>query len=50
VRRALVENYQLDAERIETAGFGETRPAADNATPDGRQLNRRVVITILPGR
>jgi OOP family OmpA-OmpF porin len=50
VRRALVENYQLDADRIEAAGFGEARPVADNATPDGRQLNRRVVITILPPR
>jgi OOP family OmpA-OmpF porin len=50
VRRALVENYGLDADRIETAGFGEAQPIADNATPDGRQLNRRVVITVLPGR
>jgi OOP family OmpA-OmpF porin len=50
VRRALIETYGLDAGRIETAGFGEARPIADNATPDGRQLNRRVVITVLPGR
>lgn len=50
VRRALVERYNLDAGRIETVGFGESQPIADNATPDGRQLNRRVVITVLPGR
>jgi OOP family OmpA-OmpF porin len=50
VRRALVENHGLDAGRIETVGFGEARPIADNATPDGRQLNRRVVITVLPER
>lgn len=50
VRRVLVENYNLDAGRIETVGFGEAQPIADNATPDGRQLNRRVVITVLPGQ
>jgi OOP family OmpA-OmpF porin len=50
VRRYLVEKYNLDAGRIETEGFGEARPVADNATPDGRLRNRRVVITVLPGQ
>jgi OOP family OmpA-OmpF porin len=50
VRRTLVEKYNLDAGRIETEGFGEARPVADNATPDGRLRNRRVVITVLPGQ
>jgi OOP family OmpA-OmpF porin len=49
VRRTLVEKYNLDAGRIETEGFGEARPVADNSTPDGRLRNRRVVITVLPG-
>ena len=29
-------------------GYGEAQPIATNATPEGRQLNRRVVITIAP--
>jgi OOP family OmpA-OmpF porin len=49
VRRYLVEKYNLDAGRFEIRGFGETRPVADNATPEGRLRNRRVVITVLPG-
>lgn len=48
VRRALIENYTLEAARIETEGYGEARPVADNATPDGRMRNRRVVITVVP--
>ncbi len=34
--------------RIETLGFGQTAPVADNNTEEGRQQNRRVVITITP--
>lgn len=33
--------------RIAVKGFGMTRPQADNATPEGRQANRRVEITVL---
>lgn len=50
VRRYLVETHNLDGARIETQGFGEARPVADNATPDGRVRNRRVVITVVPER
>ncbi len=32
----------IEARRLETFSFGETRPVADNATATGRQLNRRV--------
>lgn len=34
--------------RMTTVGFGESQPVADNATEAGRQLNRRVTITIAP--
>ena len=36
------------ATRIETFGMGETRPIASNATAEGRQLNRRVELTLIP--
>lgn len=34
--------------RITTRGYGETQPTADNATPEGRAENRRVVIIEVP--
>jgi outer membrane protein OmpA-like peptidoglycan-associated protein len=36
------------AVRIDTVGYGETRPIASNSTPEGRQQNRRVELTLLP--
>ena len=36
------------ADRIDTTGFGETQPIAINSSPEGKQLNRRVEITLLP--
>ena len=34
--------------RIDTVGYGETRPIASNSTPEGRAQNRRVELTLLP--
>ena len=37
----------IDTARIRTKGFGKSKPKADNATEEGRQINRRVEIEIL---
>ena len=47
VRNALVAQG-VSAARVTTMGFGESQPVADNSTAAGKQLNRRVVITIVP--
>lgn len=42
----LVEHTSLDASTIKHSGRGEYVPIADNSTPEGRALNRRVEIRI----
>jgi OOP family OmpA-OmpF porin len=42
VKEYLVRQFQVDAGRLETTGFGESRPVTDNSTPEGKQQNRRV--------
>ena len=53
-RAKAVKNYLIlkgiSAGRITSMGFGETMPVASNATPEGRQKNRRVEIEIKPRR
>jgi chemotaxis protein MotB len=47
VLRFMAESGGLAATRMQTAGFAETRPIAENTTPEGRALNRRADIVIL---
>jgi outer membrane protein OmpA-like peptidoglycan-associated protein len=47
VRDYLVQQAGIDASRLESAGMGQTAPVADNATPEGRQTNRRVELVVL---
>lgn len=44
----LTEHCGVDPRRVGAVGYGEFRPVADNATPEGRAKNRRIAITILP--
>ena len=39
----------LDPARLAVIGLGENRPAQSNATPEGRNANRRVLLVILGG-
>jgi OOP family OmpA-OmpF porin len=42
VAKYLEDNFQVDAARLATKGYGQTKPAASNDTAEGRQQNRRV--------
>ena len=45
--RFLTETAGVDPRRLGAVGYGEFRPLASNATPEGRAKNRRIAITIL---
>ena len=45
--KAFMVSKGIDAGRLTALYFGETQPIADNGTPDGRQKNRRVEMTIV---
>lgn len=46
VAKYLVEQG-IASERLDSAGFGPSRPVADNSTPQGRARNRRVEFKLL---
>ena len=50
-RADAVKNYLIgkgiDAKRIIAIGYGETKPVADNATPEGKAKNRRTEVKVL---
>jgi outer membrane protein OmpA-like peptidoglycan-associated protein len=46
VKRYLVEKYGFPPERMRTRGNGPDNPIASNATPEGRERNRRTDIKV----
>jgi len=42
----LVEKREIAAERLQSKGYGETKPIGDNATRAGKETNRRVEFVI----
>jgi len=42
----MLEMNGVDASRMAAVGFGEHKPAYSNRTPEGQQLNRRIVIVL----
>lgn len=47
VLRRLVDADGVPGSRISATGYGDTRPKADNKTPEGRAQNRRADIVLL---
>lgn len=45
--KAYLLNKGIDGSKIQTEGFGMSKPIADNKTAAGRQKNRRVEMTII---
>ncbi len=43
-----LKTRKINPARFEVFGFGEKNPIADNATTEGRAINRRVEISLLP--
>jgi outer membrane protein OmpA-like peptidoglycan-associated protein len=48
VKTALTDRFAIEAGRLTTAGYGESRPVDRNDTPEGRARNRRVELVRLP--
>lgn len=48
VREYLIANQTLPAEKVIAVGYGPNRPLASNSTPEGRAINRRIDMIIVP--
>jgi chemotaxis protein MotB len=47
VVRYFVQKHHFDPTKLAAVGYGDTRPVANNSTPQGRSQNRRVDLVIL---
>ncbi len=48
VVRILKDTYKIDPARLTAAGRGKFKPVAPNDTPEGREMNRRIEIVLIP--
>ncbi|EPL03696.1 OmpA family protein [Pseudomonas sp. CF161] len=46
VKQVLTNQYGVESNRVQSVGYGESRPVADNATEAGRAVNRRVEASV----
>lgn len=44
--RLLIVKYSFDPQRLSAAGYAEYRPIANNLSPEGRAMNRRVDVVV----
>lgn len=49
VRQYFVANGTLTYDEIAAIGYGSEQPLASNKTPEGRAINRRIDVIIMPG-
>lgn len=42
------QNNQVDPKRLKVVGYGQYRPISSNETDEGRKINRRIEIKLLP--
>jgi len=47
---AYLQGQGVKSSRFEVLGLGSSNPIVSNDTPDGRSLNRRVEIKIIPNK
>ncbi len=50
VRQYFVANELLPPNKITSVGYGSTRPLASNKTEEGRAVNRRIDVIVIPER
>ena len=50
VKTYLVANKTLPSNRIRATGYGPSRPLAPNTTPEGRAINRRIDVLVMPAQ
>jgi OOP family OmpA-OmpF porin len=48
VKKYLMDKYHFPGERMRTVGNGPDKPVDNNATPEGREKNRRTDIKVYP--